>query len=257
MSRKSKYFTGIILVAIIAVLIFCAIRIFMIRHEYGEGRAAYEKLEDFVNIVDDTDETDTEQDRNSKFLEIDFNGLKEKYPDIIGWIEFRELEFSYPILQGKDNHYYLNHLPDGQTGKCGSIFLDYHNDTNFGDLNSIIYGHNMKDGSMFSSLRGFKDLSEKANFYIYTPDTVLEYQIISAYQGRASDQAYTYYFSEEKHLTSFLDTILKSSELGWRNTGYTGNRVVTLSTCDNQSSYGRYIVHGKLVRQIGEVGNEG
>ena len=108
--------------------------------------------------------------------QVDFNGLKAINPEVIGWIQIEGTSISYPIMKGKDNDYYLKHTFEGNYNAAGSIFIDYTNNSNFEDCNTIIYGHNMKNGSMFGLLRKhFKDRESVPGRYIWicTPDEKL------------------------------------------------------------------------------------
>ena len=118
------------------------------------------------------------------FLQVDFNKLEEINPDVIAWIEIPGLEISYPVVQGRDNDYYLHHLITGENHKSGSIFMDFHNQEDLSDRNSIIYGHNMKDGSMFGTLDQYQSQALYRNypyFYMYVTGYIYEYQIFSCY----------------------------------------------------------------------------
>ncbi|MGL5254551.1 MAG: class B sortase [Brevinema sp.] len=245
MSKKDKVITGIIVIGIAGVLFFCGFKIYQIYWEYKDGSDVYEEIEEYINIPEDPEETVGEaEDEDSEY--IDFSKLQEMYPDIVGWIQIPELGISYPILQGKNNSFYLNHLPTGEAGRCGSIFLDCNNDPNFGDTNSIVYGHHMKDGTMFAALKHYKELSQTTYLYVYTPYDVLQYQVISAYQGSTANRAYTYYFPEEKDVLEFHKFVLGKTEIRTVVESSLEDKFITLSTCDNQSNSGRFIIHGKL-----------
>ena len=170
-------------------------------------------------------------------------------PDVIGWIEIPGLSISYPVVQGTDNAYYLHHLFTGEYNSSGSIFADCHNQPDFTDQNTIIYGHNMKNGSMFGTLSRYQDEAlweASPYFYLYVPGKVLKYQIFSCYAGYVRSQAYTYSFPEEADFQAFLKQI--RSYAGYDTSVEVGktDRVVTLSTCVSSRRDYRYIVHGKL-----------
>ena len=83
--------------------------------------------------------------------------LQETYPDAIGWIYIPDTSINYPIMQGEDNDFYLTHGTDGRSLKCGCIELDYRCENRFQNNFNILYGHNMKNGSMFANVCRFKD----------------------------------------------------------------------------------------------------
>lgn len=245
MSKKSKVVTSIIFISMMGVLVFCGFKIYQIYREYKDGSDAYEEIKEHVDIP----ERITEESETDDSDDIDFLRLQEIYPGIVGWIQIPAFEISYPIMQGNDNQYYLNHLPTGETAKCGSIFLDYHNHPDFSDKNSILYGHHMKDGTMFAALKRYHEFPDDTYFYVYTPETVLRYQVISAYQGGTGEQAYTYDLPDQKDVLEFIQFMDKRSEIKADAVCSVDDRFITLSTCDNRSNAGRFIIHGKLIMQ--------
>ena len=129
-----------------ALLLFPAWKLRGIYGEYQEGEDTYEELASFVEEPEDTPkldggEPDAEPDG---YLKIDFEGLQAVNPDVIAWIDIPGLSISYPVVQGTDNAYYLHHLFTGEYNSSGSIFADWHNQPDFADPNTIVYGHNMK-----------------------------------------------------------------------------------------------------------------
>ena len=131
-------------------------------------------------------------------------------PDVIAWIDIPGLSISYPVVQGTDNAYYLHHLFTGEYNSSGSIFADWHNQPDFADPNTIVYGHNMKNGSMFGTLSHYQDQAlweENPYFYLYVPGKVMEYQIFSCYAGYVGSEAYTYAFPEADDFQNFLGKI--------------------------------------------------
>ena len=113
----------------------------------------------------------------------DINKLENEYEGATGYIDIPNTNISYPIMQGEDNSYYLKHLPNGDRNKMGSIFLDYRNN-GFNDKNTIIYGHNFNNGTMFSDLLNYKSFEfykNHSNYKIYTSDKVIEVAIFAIY----------------------------------------------------------------------------
>lgn len=118
---------------------------------------------------------------------VDFESLKKVNEDIIGWIRVNALDISYPIAQSTNNDYYLHRTFERVDNFAGCIFMEYQNHSDFSDKNTIIYGHNMKNGSMFGTLRKFyeDEVYEKAPyFWIYTPDKIYRYDISPARRCR-------------------------------------------------------------------------
>ena len=263
MRRKRDYASLILLLASLAVFAFAAWKLFGIYTEYHQGTETYEELQDYVQEPKGKDDSSTADDDDSEkgtgdagnvYLQVDFEGLKKVNPDVIAWIQILALDISYPVVQGKDNYCYLHHMFDGQENKNGSIFVDYHNQPDFSDSNTIVYGHNMKNGSMFGTLDRYQDQSlyqQYPYFYIYVQGSILEYQIISCYAGRNGSAGYTYSFPESEDFKKFVDTVLSYSGYDTGVTVMDSDHIVTLSTCVNTDNRNyRYLIHGKLVQKI-------
>ena len=182
MKRKKIY--GIFMLVAIAVFLFAGGRILQIYLNYQESQKVYEQMKEFTQKIENQDlspeavpgET-PEEVAEQGFLQVDFNKLEEINPDVIAWIEIPGLEISYPVVQGRDNDYYLHHLITGENHKSGSIFMDFHNQEDLSDRNTIIYGHNMKDGSMFGTLDQYQSQALYRNypyFYMYVPGYIYE-----------------------------------------------------------------------------------
>ena len=140
---------------------------------------------------------------------MDFASLQAINPDIVAWLRIPGV-LEYPVVRGKDNSYYLNHTVQKTYNIAGSIFLDYRNERDFSDSKNIIYGHNMKDGSMFHVLRNYQDIDffqEHTDMEIYLPDgRTLNYQIIACEQVPADSEVYqiTKYDSEKTEKQELL-----------------------------------------------------
>ncbi len=180
---------------------------------------------------------------------IDFEKLKAQNKDVVGWIFNKNGVINYPVLQGKDNSYYLNHLISGKKNINGSIFMDCAANPNFKDANTLIYGHSMDNGSMFRTLLNYKKQSyydKYPEFYIYTPDGNYKLLIFAAYETKSNDTAYGRIYSE----TGFNKLVAHASSKSKIKTNVevsVGDKLVTLSTCAYSSKNARFIVMGKLV----------
>ena len=138
--------------------------LWVIRSEYHTGEAAYEDISHMISLPQKTAEpqppvinkpagAETLPDEDDTvWPEVDFAALREINPDIVAWIYIEGTKVNYPIVQGEDNSYYLKHLFSGEWNGSGCIFLDFRNDASFADRHSIIYGHHMKNGTMFTDL---------------------------------------------------------------------------------------------------------
>lgn len=191
---------------------------------------------------------------------VDFESLKAINEDVVGWLEMEAIDVSYPIAQGGDNNYYLHRTIQKTDNFAGSIFLDFQNHSNFGDRNSIIYGHNMKNGSMFGTLRKYREqetLEKSPYFWIYTPDYIYKYEIFSCAEVDQYSEDYQITFPTRDSFERFLERTTGQSLVDTDVVMSYGDTVVTLSTCTGNEAT-RFIVQGKRIRTYKAVsgGNE-
>lgn len=188
---------------------------------------------------------------------VDFTTLKEETnPDIYAWIEIPGTGIDYPIVQHpKEMDYYLDHTLEGTEGYPGAIFTQRMNKTDWSDYNTVIYGHNMKDGSMFGKLHYYGDakfFEENPYIYIYTDDgRTLAYKVFAAYEYSDLNLVMNFFMNNEEARQEYYDSI-------WENDGMTSNfdtdisltesdRIITLSTCISEKADRRYLLQGVLV----------
>lgn len=192
-------------------------------------------------------------DQDTTFISLDFNKLRVLNKDIIGYIEVIGTKISYPIVQGKDNKYYLNHSLDKTKNETGAIFADYRNDFNNLNKNTIIYGHGLLDGTMFGSLKEvFEDkwLKDKNKHYIKltTLNSKMIWEIFSVYTIQKESYYLTTYFSDDKYFNEFINIIKKRSIYNFSVKVNNKDKILTLSTCQNDFGK-RIVVHAKLFKE--------
>lgn len=235
------------LMLVIAVIVFAvaAIQLIRIGKGYWDGRSEYKK------VIDLAIENPTEEDG----FRVDFDKLREINEDTIAWIRFYpEPEIiSYPVVQGVDNEQYLHQTFSANENTLGAIFMNVNNRADFSDENTIIYGHRMKDGSMFRKLAEYESKEfweENPYFYIYTVDgRELTYRIYSVGQVEDTSDTYLTSFVDEE---AYEDYITLTKKVSLYDTGVevtTGDRVVTLSTCTAASDTHRFVVRGVLEKE--------
>lgn len=180
--------------------------------------------------------------------------------DIYAWICVPGTLVDYPVVQHpSDNEYYLMHNLDGSYGYPACLYTENYNSKDFSDYNTVIYGHNMKDGTMFATLHYFETMdisSENQFFYIYTEDSVRVYLIVGAYQFPAKhlledydmENIYVYeQYLKDMFRLSYEDTLGVSNMRADTELNMS-DRIVTLSTCvNNQDHSYRYLVVGKYL----------
>lgn len=172
-------------------------------------------------------------------IPIDFASLQKVNDEIYAWIRIPGTKVDYPILQrASDDTYYLNHTVEGRQGYPGSIYTESLNRKNFMDRNTVIYGHNMKNGTMFGKLKNYKDASymkEHSTILIYTPEHIYTYEVFAAITYDNSHLLYSFDFTEESGMQEFLDSIASvrnmSSYINKEVEVTASDRIITLSTC--------------------------
>ena len=189
--------------------------------------------------------------------EVDFADLQENTNgDIYAWIHIPDTKIDYPVLQHPtDNSYYLNHNLDGSRGYPGCIYTEDYNKKDFTDSNTVLYGHNMKNGTMFAGLHKYGDseyLEEHPYIYIYTEEGLLAYEIFAAYQSGDEHILYAHDgFEDRKVYGKYLEEILSMRSMGSvlkEGAEVTeDSRIITLSTCISGKPDNRFLVQGVLL----------
>lgn len=186
-----------------------------------------------------------------------YSDLKAKNSDLVGWISIPGFKkaIDYPVMQYFDNEYYMTHDFYKNKSNSGSIFMDSANLNSEPDKHIIIYGHAMRNNSMFGNLRGYPTDKEKyeniTTIYLDLLSTRLEYKVFSAYSTDVSFNYRRTVFSDDADYLSFLNTIKNKSEYDFGIPLSSRDKIITLSTCDkSRGDDGRIAIHAKLVKQI-------
>lgn len=177
--------------------------------------------------------------------------LAEENEDVVGWIEFDNVDISYPIMQGEDNDEYLYHTYSKEYNSSGSIFMEALNNPDFQESHTIIYGHNMKNGSMFGKLKKYKteDFYDMNQYFtIYTADKVMRYQIFAYYDISQYGDVYDIYFDSAEELGQLISNMQKRSYINTKIPVGTADKIVTLSTCSTEDN--RFVVNAKRVSEM-------
>ena len=235
--------------------------------QYRESAGAYDDLASLVELPGqdgepEDDETGTipnetepaGEDPSVVLPVVDFEALWETGPDIIGWLNLPDTAVNYPVTQTDDNEYYLHHLYDGTYNKTGCLFADYENQADFSDRNTIIYGHNMRDGSMFATLNEYDEQSyfdEHPQMYLVTPDGGFICEIFTAFvaspgESGSDTSPWRLSWKDDGAYTTWLSAMADRSVIETDVTVTSSDKVLTLSTC-TPGGQSRFIVMGKLV----------
>lgn len=263
------------LVIVIAIGVFCfaGFQLVKIYLNYKVGVDEYKGLAQYADTVKQTEgfdedtmaenETMAEDEWGDAVLSgadddyeemenpIDFESLQAINTDVIGWLEVEAVDIiNYPIAQGEDNDFYLHRTFRKQDNFAGTIFLDCLNSKNFSNRNNILYGHNMKNGSMFGQLKKFceqETFDKSPYFWIYTPERIYKYEIFSCAEVATYSDNYQITFSSEADFQKYIQNAMKQSVINTGAEVTLNDTVVTLSTCTGNDET-RFIVQGKRVR---------
>ena len=262
--KKSDVLLTIALIAAIVVFCYAAFNLYHIYTEYKKGTDEYNQIEEMAVTERDADSAEV-AGPNAQLkppIEVDFDKLKSVNEDVVGWIYVDALpDISYPIVKGKDNQTYLHQTYEKNYNFAGTIFVDYENSGDFSDCNTLVYGHNMKNGSMFGHLKKFREddklYKQDKYFWILTPERNYRYEIISAYTTGVNSDTYTLFKGPGEEFEKYLETIKGYSEIQTDDTDLTiKDKIVTLSTCTGNEST-RFVVQGKRVDAEDADGAEG
>lgn len=181
--------------------------------------------------------------------EVDFEAIRQTCKDVVGWLQLEGSVIDYPVVQGQDNAYYLNHLPDGTPNESGSIMMDQANRNTFADAVTILHGHNMRSGAMFGDLDLYADEAYyRAHpvMHLFTPEGDYEVLIFAAYTVDGNTFDYATSFSDEAAFEAFIQQAMSETPYDTGITVSYGDRILLLSTCAYSYKDARFVVLGKL-----------
>ena len=176
---------------------------------------------------------------------IDFKKLKSQNQDIAGWIYIRGTTIDYPIVQGKDNEEYLHQDFNKKKSSSGTIFLDNNCKKDFTSDNNIIYGHHMKNGTMFAQLLKFREksfLKKHNEIMIFTPDRTIHLKVISAYAQKAQNKI-PVTFANDEQKKAYIKKIESMSEQTIKTSRINDSHIYTFVTCSYEGEDNRTYVH--------------
>ena len=236
----------IVLVCVLAtVACISGYKILRITNEYRAGEETYEDLKKYVLTTPEEKKSDIIPEKSV----IDFDELSVINSDIVAWIKLDDSVIDYPVTQCGDNDYYLERLFNKQENSSGCIFLDYRNSPDLSDRNSIIYGHHMKNGSMFSAITKYKEQSffdEHPMFHLYTPQADYEVKIFSGYVADLQDSAWNTYFKDDVDFEKWIREKIQKSLFKSDIKPGAKDKIITLSTCSYEFDNARFVVFGVI-----------
>lgn len=275
-NKPNKGNKKIFLIISIICLIVAAFAIFYIVRYYvvlNKGEDVYESLQESMTLsseeptqastepVPSTTESEESPEDEIMARKIDFAGLQaDTNKDIYAWISIPDTNIDYPMVQHPtDDTYYLNYNLDGTKGYPGCIYTERENDKDFSDYNTIIYGHNMKNGTMFHDLHSYSDaqfMEEHPYVYVYLEGRTLKYQIFAAYKYDDRHLLYSFSYDTEYQRTKYIEEVF-----GQRNMAAvydedvevdSESHIITMSTCIGGQASNRFLVQAVLIDDINE-----
>ena len=247
-NRIWKYVRIVLIVLLVGIIFYEAIGIYNDQKEYDEADSEYEEIEDDYVVYKGT----TEEEATLPYpnLQINHNSLKLINDAYIGWLYFPALDISYPVVKESKIDEFLRVTFDGHPNTAGSIFMDMASNEEFRGMSDFVFGHNMRNGSMFGSLKQLYQSDEdllKGNeyVYVYTPEYVFKYRVFAYYRTKVGSDAYAEVTTEEEY-DELLEYISTKTEYTIPNdidfSEYPS--LLTLSTCAGKSGSGnRFVVH--------------
>lgn len=269
MNKKRKI---MILIIVLCLLIAFGAVAFLVMKTFNENNTEneYKQLASTVESLAESSELNTDTsaseetqstemptptiDTESNVTPVDFSALSSQNSDIYSWIYIPETNVNYPVCQSYvDDNYYLDHDVYGNYSFAGAIYSQVCNNRDFSDRVTVLYGHNMANGSMFANLHRFADsnyFETHDKIYIYTAERKLTYKIVSAFIYDDRHIMNSFDFTDDEQFQNYLDTIQNPRSVNKNVRSGTelslDDKILTLSTCLN-SGEGRYLVNGVLI----------
>ena len=245
-SYKKVILNIIIYMILLFVLIYSGIKIFKWYKDKTNNNKIAEQIKSTV-IVEDKN-----KDENKEEYTVDFNKLKEQNNETVAWIKVNNTNVEYPVVRATNNSFYLNHSFDKSKNSAGWIFADYKNKFDNTDKNIVIYGHNMRDDSMFGSLKNILNSDwynneENTNIALYTENEKYIYKVFSIYKIESEDYYIKTEFSNDNEFEKFIKTLKKRSIKNFNIDISKEDSILTLSTCANNNKY-RVVLHSKKIK---------
>ena len=213
-------------------------------------------MDEIRDVISSFDTTNDDEDIVSEEIKLimDFEELESINPDIYAWITIPGTKVDYPILRCQDDeNFYLTHDVQKNESSYGAIYTQSYNKDDFSDFNTVLYGHNMRNGSMFGDLDKYRKadfFNKNQDIYIYQPNRTLQYRIFAAYVFDDTHIMLDYNFDIMAQRVEYVDSIYSGEFKGnilKEPKVFASDKIITLSTCLNNIDDQRFIVQGVLV----------
>lgn len=243
---KKKVISTIFLIIFIIIFLVSGYKIIKYIIDTKENEKVFKKIQKSIT----TEKTFDENDNEIIKYNVDFATLKATNSDVVGFLIVPGTDIEQIVVKGKDNDYYLTHNFEKNYNSSGWLFADYRNKIDGSDKNIIIYGHNMKNGTMFASLDTVLETewqNNPENHYItfITEDKESTYEVFSVYQIEAEDYYVKTTFTNNE-FSNYINKIKSRSEYNFNVDVTETDNLITLSTCGSTSKY-RVVLHAKEI----------
>ena len=239
----------LLLLTVAAVCMFSAGKVLSHRLEMrAEAQHAEELVELAVRPAPERAE-ESEAAVETAPIEVDFDALWAENPDVVAWLYCPDTPINYPIVQAADNAYYLRRLLDGSRNVAGTLFMDYRNAADFADWNSVVYGHNMTNGTMFGSLPKYKEQAyydAHPQLYLLTPEKDYAIRVAAGFVTPADAPLYTAFSPDGEAREQLVGEWLTKSDFASESALAPEGKYITLSTCSYEYDNARYVLIGVL-----------
>lgn len=242
---KVKVIKVVLFLIFLAVFVFSGIN--LLRWVVFNQRAT--KLSEEIITNSYNEELIKVEDENEPKNPIDFESLEKQNEDTVAWIRIEGTNINYPIVQSTNNDYYLHRDFNKEYSTCGWIFMDYKNTETMIDKNTVLYGHNIKSGIMFSELKKILNNQlgqDDIKIEIYTPTERLDYYVFSSYLKEPDDYAIKSNIVKDSDQEKYINEMVRRSKNNYKWGPDKTDKLLTLSTCDN-SGQNRILVHAVYV----------
>lgn len=246
MNKKKRYIIDGIL---IVIALFCFGKIGIKYYKYHLDKVVYNDIKEFKPIIQDVEKKSTDEEPKDEVVKkvVEEEKLRESNNDYKFWIEVPSTNIDYPVVQGQDNDYYLNRNFNKDSSISGSIYLDYRNDVNT-DKNLLIYGHNMKNGSMFADITKFnnKEFADNNKIKIIKDGKEYIYEVFSSFVVDGNYEGLQIKFDSDEVYKLYIEDI-KNKSVYKRDVNSDFSNIITLFTCSYEFESARTLVFAALV----------
>lgn len=251
--KKNNMVRAVLMILLVLIFLFSAYKIVTTVYDYRQGEDHYADLAaSVVLLAPTTPQPPADETTPSKEvapIAVDFSELLRQNSDVVGWIYCENTPISYPVMKSDDYNDYLRRLMNGKYNSAGSIFMDYAGEADLSGLNTVIYGHNMRNNTMFGTLKEYNDqvyYEAHPVFWYLTPNGDYKIELIAGYVTPDDSEAYQNFETEEA-LQAYIGAVLEKST--FQTNAETGNidRILTMSTCVRGKDTKRYVLIGRII----------